>query len=64
MPRPPRPPPAPSRLPVVGALLLACAACQQVPLAPIDAARNGERIAARTLTDSAVQGALARHELA
>lgn len=64
MPRPPRPPPAPSRLPVVGALLLACAACQHVPLAPIDAAANRERIAARTLTSSAVQDSLARHELA
>jgi outer membrane protein TolC len=50
-------------LPTAAALLLACAACQHVPLAPIDAAANGERIAARTLTDAAVQGTLARHEL-
>jgi outer membrane protein TolC len=45
------------------ALLGACAACQQVPVAPIDPAANGARIASRSLTDSAVQAALQRHEL-
>ena len=54
---------APKRLPTAAALLLGCAACQHVPLAPIDAAANGNRIAARTLSDAAVQSALARHEL-
>jgi len=54
---------APTRLSTAAALLFACAACQHVPLAPIDAAANGERIAARTLSDASVQAALARHEL-
>ena len=40
---------------------LACAACQHVPPAPLDAAANGERLAVRSLTDPAVQTALARH---
>ena len=45
------------------ALLVACAGCQQVPLAPIDAAANRDRIAARSLTATAVDDALARHSL-
>src|SRR5262245_46538203 len=56
-------PTAKSCLPSAAALLLACAACQHVPPAPIDPAVNGERIAERTLTNAAVQAALARHEL-
>jgi len=42
---------------------MASTACQHVPLAPIDAAANGERIAARSLADSAVHDVLARHDL-
>jgi outer membrane protein TolC len=52
------------RLTLAAALLGTSTACQQVPLAPIDPAANGERIASRSLADSAVQKALDRHELA
>ncbi len=41
---------------------LACAACAHVPPAPIDAAANGARIAARSLHDPRVTAALARHD--
>jgi outer membrane protein TolC len=58
-----RPTSADSRLRFAAALLLACAGCQQVPLAPIDAAANRDRIAARSLTDPAVDDALSRHSL-
>jgi len=44
-------------------LLIACAGCQHVPLAPIDAAANRDRIAARSLRATAVDDALARHSL-
>ena len=44
-------------------LLMAVSACQHVPPAPLDAAANGERLAARSLTAPAVQAALARHDL-
>ena len=43
------------------AALLGCAACEHVPPVAIDPAANAERIAARTLTDPAVEDALARH---
>ena len=49
--------------PAIWALLLLSAACQHVPLAPIDAIANRDRIAARSLTDVAVGDALARHAL-
>jgi len=42
---------------------VACAACQHVPPAPLDAVANGERIAARSLDAPAVHAALARHEV-
>jgi hypothetical protein len=42
---------------------LACAACQHVPPAPIDAAKNAARIAARSLSGAALQDDLARHGL-
>lgn len=59
----PRPFSTRSLLPGLAALLLACAACQQVPLAPIDPAANRDRIGARSLSADAVTGALARHSL-
>jgi outer membrane protein TolC len=48
----------------VWAAVLACSACQHVPPAPLDAAANATRIAARSLADPAVQAALGRHDLA
>ena len=44
-------------------LAVACAACQHVPPAPLDAVANGERIATRSLDTPAVHAALARHEV-
>jgi outer membrane protein TolC len=44
-------------------LLLLSAACQHVPLAPIDPAANRDRIVARSLTDAAIGDTLARHSL-
>jgi outer membrane protein TolC len=49
---------------IVAVVPLACAACQHVPPAPIDAAKNAERIAARSLTGAALHDDLARHGLA
>jgi len=43
---------------------IAGASCQHVERAPIDAAANGQRIAARSLANPAVQELLARHQLA
>src|SRR5215471_5521829 len=51
------------RLRFAAGLLAACAGCQHVPLAPIDAAANRDRIAARSLTAGTVDDALARHSL-
>ena len=51
------------RLRFAAALLTTCAGCQHVPLAPIDAAANRDRIAGRSLTASVVDDALARHSL-
>ncbi len=52
-----------SGIPGLCVLLLLSAACQQVPLAPIDPAANRDRIAARSLTATAVDDILARHSL-
>ena len=51
------------RLRFAAALLATCAGCQHVPLAPIDAAANRDRIAARSLSAPTVDDALARHSL-
>ncbi|HEX5048064.1 MAG TPA: TolC family protein [Gammaproteobacteria bacterium] len=51
------------RLPVVIALAVVCAACEHVPLAPIDPAANAARIVSRSLADPSVGDALARHGL-
>jgi len=52
-----------SGFPGLAVFLLLSAACQHVPLAPIDAAANRDRIVARSLTATAVDDALARHSL-
>ncbi len=52
-----------SGFPGLCVLLLLSAACQQVPLAPIDAAANRDRLVARSLTDAAIGDTLARHSL-
>jgi len=51
------------RLTIGASLLVGSGACQHVPPAPLDAAANGERLAARSLTAPFVQQALARHDL-
>ncbi len=49
---------------LIVAAALAGAACEHVERAPIDAAANGQRIAARSLAAPAVHDLLARHQLA
>jgi len=52
------------RLAYYAALALCCAACQHVPLAPIDPAANAVRLSTRSLTDPLIRDALTTRGIA